>query len=112
MRCSNVVGMGIRPVEFKAGENGETLGVTGKETCEVTGVTALTPRVDIRVTVMSDDGSAKNFTVVARVDTPEEVLYYQNGGIFTYVLRQMILPFSSATPPSKNRALATAICSF
>jgi aconitate hydratase len=64
--------------------------LTGKETFEITGVTALSPRIDIRVAVMGDDGSAKNFTVVARVDTPEEVLYYQNGGILTYVLRQMI----------------------
>jgi aconitate hydratase len=87
---SNLVGMGILPLEFKAGENRETLGLTGKETFEITGVTALSPRIDIRVAVMGDDGSAKNFTVVARVDTPEEVLYYQNGGILTYVLRQMI----------------------
>ena len=87
---SNLVGMGILPLEFKAGENRETLGLTGKETFEITGVTALAPRIAIRVAVMSDEGSAKNFTVVARVDTPEEVLYYQNGGILTYVLRQMI----------------------
>src|SRR4029077_14858788 len=87
---SNLVGMGILPLEFKPGENRETLGLTGKETFEITGVTALTPRIDIRVAVMDDHGSAKDFTVVARVDTPEEVLYYQNGGILTYVLRKMI----------------------
>ncbi len=82
--------MGILPLEFKTGENRETLGLTGKETFEITGVTALSPRIEIRVTALSDNGSAKNFTVVARVDTPEEVLYYRNGGILTYVLRQMI----------------------
>jgi len=87
---SNLVGMGILPLEFKIGENRETLGLTGKETFEITGVTTLSPRIEIHVAVMSDRGSAKNFTVVARVDTPEEVLYYQNGGILTYVLRQMI----------------------
>ena len=87
---SNLVGMGILPLEFKAGENREKLGLTGNETYEITGVTALSPRIDIRVAVMNDDGTAKTFTVVARVDTPEEVLYYQNGGILTYVLRQMI----------------------
>jgi aconitate hydratase len=87
---SNLVGMGILPLEFKAGSNRETLGLTGKETFEITGVTALAPRIDIHVAVMNDDGTAKQFTVVARVDTPEEVAYYQNGGILTYVLRQMI----------------------
>jgi aconitate hydratase len=87
---SNLVGMGILPLEFKAGSNRETLGLTGKETFEITGVTALAPRIDIHVAVMNGDGTAKQFTVVARVDTPEEVAYYQNGGILTYVLRQMI----------------------
>ena len=87
---SNLVGMGILPLEFKAGSNRETLELTGKETFEITGVTALTPRIDIHVAVMKDDGTAKQFTVVARVDTPEEVAYYQHGGILTYVLRQMI----------------------
>jgi len=87
---SNLVGMGILPLEFKAGENRGTLGLTGIETFEITGVTALSPRIDIHVAAMSEDGSAKQFTVVARVDTPEEVAYYQNGGILTYVLRQMI----------------------
>jgi len=87
---SNLVGMGILPLEFKAGSNRETLGLTGKETFEITGVTALAPRIDIHVAVMDNDGAAKQFTVVARVDTPEEVAYYQNGGILTYVLRQMI----------------------
>jgi len=87
---SNLVGMGILPLEFKAGANRETLGLTGKETFEITGVAALAPRIDIHVAAMSDDGSTKQFTVAARVDTPEEVAYYQNGGILTYVLRQMI----------------------
>jgi aconitate hydratase len=87
---SNLVGMGILPLEFKAGENREMLGLTGKETFEITGVTSLSPRTDISVFAKSDNGSEKQFTVVARVDTPEEVAYYQNGGILTYVLRQMI----------------------
>jgi aconitate hydratase len=87
---SNLVGMGILPLQFTAGENRETLGLTGKERIEISGVTALSPRSDINVAAMSEDGSAKQFAVVARVDTPEEVAYYQNGGILTYVLRQMI----------------------
>src|SRR4029434_706467 len=87
---SNLVGMGILPLEFKAGENRETLGLTGRETFEITGVTSLSPRINIQVSAKNDSGSEINFAVVARVDTPEEVAYYQNGGIWTYVLRQMI----------------------
>src|SRR5499427_1041050 len=87
---SNLVGMGILPLEFKAGENRETLGLTGLETFEITGVTSLSPRIAIQVAAKSPDGKEKNFTAIARVDTPEEVSYYQHGGILTYVLRQMI----------------------
>jgi aconitate hydratase len=87
---SNLVGMGILPLEFKSGDTRESLGLTGKETFDVSGVTSLSPRTDISVTATADDGSHKKFNVTARVDTPEEVLYYQNGGILTYVLRQMI----------------------
>jgi aconitate hydratase len=87
---SNLVGMGILPLEFKAGEGRETLGLTGHETVEITGVTSLSPRTAIQVTAKSPDGTEKKFTTIARVDTPEEVSYYQHGGILTYVLRQMI----------------------
>ena len=87
---SNLVGMGILPLEFRAGESYETLGLTGKETFEITGVTSLSPRSAVQVVAKSEDGKERKFVVVARVDTPEEVAYYQNGGILTYVLRQMI----------------------
>jgi len=87
---SNLVGMGILPLQFKAGQNRETLGLTGKETFGIAGITSLSPRIDIAVTAKAQDGAVKKFAVTARVDTPEEVLYYQNGGILTYVLRQMI----------------------
>jgi aconitate hydratase len=87
---SNLVGMGILPLEFKAGDTAATLGLTGHETFEITGVTSLSPRTPIHVTAKSADGNQKKFTAIARVDTPEEVSYYQHGGILTYVLRQMI----------------------
>src|SRR5436190_14731752 len=87
---SNLVGMGILPLEFTPGENRETLSLTGKEMFEITRVTSLSPRSEIAVSAKHDDGSEKKFAVVARVDTPEEVTYYKNGGILTYVLRQMI----------------------
>src|SRR5262249_16336498 len=87
---SNLGGMGILPIEFKAGESREGLGLSGRETFEVTGVTSLSPRSAIQVTAKSPDGQEKKFAAIARVDTPEEVSYYQHGGILTYVLRQMI----------------------
>jgi aconitate hydratase len=87
---SNLVGMGILPLEFKPGETTAMLGLAGHETFEITGVTSLSPRTTIQVTAKSADGREKKFTAIARVDTPEEVSYYQHGGILTYVLRQMI----------------------
>ena len=87
---SNLVGMGVLPLEFKAGENRETLGLTGQEVFEIEGVASLSPKKGITVRTKSDDGSTKTFTAIARVDTPEEVSYYHHGGILQYVLRQML----------------------
>jgi aconitate hydratase len=87
---SNLVGMGVLPLEFKAGENRETLGLTGHEVFEIEGVASLSPKKAISVRVKSGDGSTKQFSVIARVDTPEEVSYYHHGGILQYVLRQML----------------------
>ncbi len=87
---SNLIGMGVLPLEFKPGETRETLGLTGHEVFNIDGVASLTPRKDIQVTAKSPDGAEKKFTVIARVDTPEEVNYYKHGGILQYVLRQML----------------------
>ena len=87
---SNLVGMGVLPLEFKAGENRETLGLTGQEIFELEGVSSLNPKKLINVQAKSADGSVKKFTATARVDTPEEVSYYHHGGILQYVLRQML----------------------
>src|SRR5437899_1175744 len=87
---SNLIGMGVLPLEFMNGETLQSLGLTGKETYSIEGVSTLTPRKTLTVRAKSDDGKEKQFSVLARVDTPEEILYYQNGGILPYVLRQMI----------------------
>jgi aconitate hydratase len=87
---SNLVGMGVLPLEYKAGENRETLGLTGHEIIEIEGVATLAPKKAISVRAVAGDGSAKTFSVIARVDTPEEVSYYHHGGILQYVLRQML----------------------
>jgi len=87
---SNLVGMGVLPLEFKAGENRETLGLTGQEVFEIEGVASLSPKKAISVQAKAADGSTKKFSAIARVDTPEEVSYYHHGGILQYVLRQML----------------------
>src|SRR5467141_710166 len=87
---SNLVGMGVLPLEFKAGENRETLGLTGHEIFEIEGVVLLAPKKPITVSAKSGDGRVRTFSVIARADTPEEVSYYQHGGILQYVLRQML----------------------
>jgi aconitate hydratase len=87
---SNLVGMGILPLEFKAGDTRESLGLTGHELYEIEGVSALAPRRQITVRATAEGCAAKTFTATARVDTPEEVLYYHHGGILQYVLRQML----------------------
>jgi len=87
---SNLLGMGVLPLEFRAGENRESLGLTGHEVFEIEGVSALAPKVPITVHAKSEDGRVKAFSVIARADTPEEVSYYRHGGILQYVLRQML----------------------
>ncbi|HEV2215577.1 MAG TPA: aconitase family protein, partial [Terracidiphilus sp.] len=87
---SNLVGMGVLPLEFKPGETAESLGLTGHESFTVEGVGKLAPRAKLRVQARDDQGKTKAFEAVARADTPEEVAYYRHGGILPYVLRQML----------------------
>jgi len=88
---SNLVGMGVLPLQFPAGENAASLGLTGAETFSIEGVKSSLNGGGRKATVraVSDDGSEKTFTAVVRVDTPQEVEYYRNGGILPYVLRQL-----------------------
>ncbi len=87
---SNLVGMGVLPLEFKPGDTRESVGLTGHEVFSIDGVAALAPRKQVHVRAKSADGAQKTFTVTVRVDTPEEVAYYKHGGILQYVLRQML----------------------
>jgi aconitate hydratase len=87
---SNLVGMGVLPLEFKKGETRQSLGLTGFETYEIEGLGSLAPRKALQVRAKGEEGREVEFEVVARVDTPEEMSYFRHGGILQYVLRQMM----------------------
>ena len=90
---SNLIGMGVLPLQFPAGESAETLGLDGTETYDISGVTALnegtTPKT-VKVTAKKDGGETVEFDAVVRIDTPGEADYYRNGGILQYVLRSLV----------------------
>ncbi len=88
---SNLVGMGILPLQFKDGQNVEALGLTGKEVIEIVGLgDDLQPRQDVLVKATKDGGSIVEFKATVRIDTPIEVEYYRNGGILQTVLRKLV----------------------
>jgi aconitate hydratase len=88
---SNLVGMGVVPLEFLPGDTAASLGLTGKEKFDVEGLAqGFTPRKKIQVRAIADGGKEIKFNAVARIDTPVEIAYYQHGGILQYVLRQML----------------------
>lgn len=88
---SNLVGMGVLPLQYKDGESAATYGLSGKETFSITGLADnLTPLKKVQVTAKKEDGSEVMFDVVARVDSEIEIAYYKNGGILQYVLRQFL----------------------
>ena len=88
---SNLVGMGVLPLEFVNGETRQSLGLTGFETYDVLGLDeSLTPRATLVVKATAADGSVKQFSARCRIDTPEEMQYYKNGGILPYVLRSLV----------------------
>ncbi|MFS3130406.1 aconitate hydratase AcnA [Nocardioides sp. Bht2] len=90
---SNLIGMGVIPLQFPAGENADSLGLTGEEVFSFAGITELnegrTPKT-VKVTATKADGSVVAFDAVVRIDTPGEANYYRNGGIMQYVLRNLL----------------------
>ncbi len=88
---SNLVGMGILPLQFKPDQNKETLGLTGREVYDIVGIeSGLKPRQEITVKVTREDGSTFDFQTIARLDSPIDVTYYKNGGILLAVLRRLM----------------------
>ena len=92
---SNLVGMGVLPLQFKQGENVAALGLTGEETFDILGVENVSPKQELTVRATGADGAVKEFGVIARIDSPVEVEYYRNGGILQTVLRRLV---ASGTP--------------
>jgi aconitate hydratase len=88
---SNLVNMGVLPLQFKAGDTAASLGLTGTESFTLRGLAAgLTPRGDVRVQVTEADGSTREFSATCRIDTPEELVAFRHGGILPYVVRQLV----------------------
>jgi aconitate hydratase len=88
---SNLVNMGVLPLQFKEGETAASLGLTGREVYDIGGVVeGLKPRGELTVRATADVGSVKEIRVDARIDTPEELVAFRHGGILPYVLRQLV----------------------
>ncbi len=89
---SNLVGMGILPLQFLPGENAETLKLTGEEVFEIAGIRAVVEKFSSgrKISVRVKGGKTAEFQAIVRIDTPQEALYYANGGILQYVLRQLL----------------------
>ena len=94
---SNLVGMGVLPLQFSNGESAKSLGLTGFETFDIVGLGAVKPRATLTVRATDDAGKTKEFKVMCRIDTPIELEYYRYGGVLRYVLGQM-LAGSGKTP--------------
>jgi aconitate hydratase len=87
---SNLVGMGVLPLQFKQGASAQSLRLDGSETYDVVGLDgSLKPQQDLTLKVMRTDGSVEEMSVQCRIDTPIEIQYYRHGGILPYVLRQL-----------------------
>ena len=88
---SNLVNMGVLPLQFKSGDTAASLKIGGTEEFSLLGVAeGLKPRGEVRVVAVSPDGTRREFTVTARIDTPEELVAFRHGGILPYVVRQLV----------------------
>jgi aconitate hydratase len=88
---SNLVNMGVLPLQFRAGDTAASLKLTGTEEYTLRGVAdGLKPRSDVRVVLQSADGTTSEFVATCRIDTPEELVAFRHGGILPYVVRQLV----------------------
>ncbi len=87
---SNLVGMGVLPLQFTGGESAQSLGITGEETIDVLGMGDIRPMQDLELRIRKPDGTERSVKVKSRIDTPIEVDYFKHGGILPYVLRELL----------------------
>ena len=87
---SNLVGMGVLPLQFKGTDSAQSLGLKGDEQIDIVGLSSIQPQQDITLSIAGADGSKRNLTVLCRIDTPIEVDYFRHGGILPYVLRELM----------------------
>jgi aconitate hydratase len=92
---SNLIGMGVLPLQYKEGQSTQSLGLSGKETFEIVGLNRGAAKF-VKVIARADDGRSTEFNARLRIDTPKELDYYQHGGILQYVLRQLAAPHKAA----------------
>ena len=92
---SNLIGMGVLPLQFKDGQNAQSLGLNGKESFEIVGLNRGAAKT-VKVIAKTDAGKSVEFEARLRIDTPKELDYFQHGGILQYVLRQLAAPGKAA----------------
>jgi len=93
---SNLVGMGVLPLQFKEGQNTQTAQITGKETFSIAGLEkTLHPHQEVTLEIHREDGQTERIPLLARLDTPIDIDYYLHGGILPYVLRQLLAKMQS-----------------
>ena len=98
---SNLVGMGVLPLQFLGGDSAQSLAISGDETIDVLGLDDIRPQQELQLRIRKPDGSERQITVKSRIDTAIEVDYYKHGGILPFVLRELI---HSAGPASAKAA--------
>jgi aconitate hydratase len=87
---SNLVGMGVLPLQFKPGEGADALGIKGDEMFSITGLEKIEPQMEYTLTIRREDRTSVSTIVISRIDTPIEVDYYKQGGILPFVLKQLL----------------------
>jgi aconitate hydratase len=97
---SNLVGMGVLPLQFTGNDSAQSLGLKGDETIDVLGMDNIVPQQELTLKITKPDGGSREITVKSRIDTAIEVDYYRHGGILPYVLREII----GRAGPAKARA--------
>jgi aconitate hydratase len=97
---SNLVGMGVLPLQFVGTDSAQSLGIKGDETIDIVGLEEIKPQQELTLVVVRADGTRTRVVVKSRIDTPIEVDYYKHGGILSYVLRELI----SKAGPAKSKA--------